>query len=77
MTGRKRGATIHAEQLRHSWRLSGPVRVVHPAIKAAGCPWQWDERRSAYLLSARSVDDVLARLELAGHHVEIVGGGLW
>ncbi len=63
--------TVTVEQTRHSAVISGPVRVVHPAIKAVGCAWQYDHRRHAYLVPRRHLDDVSVAIELAGHHVQL------
>lgn len=77
MTATKRRTkplTVTIEQparLRHSAVVRGPVRVVHPAIKAAGVPWQYSHQRHGYLIPRQRVDDVAARLELDGHRVEI------
>lgn len=51
--------------------LRGPVRVIHPALKLVDCPYQWDAKISSYLLPARRLDDVLAAIELDGHHVQL------
>ena len=78
MTGRKRGVTILAETLKTSGAITAPAHVVVPELKASAVPWQHDPRRGRFLVPLAAFDDVLARLELAGHHVEIIGGAtLW
>lgn len=62
---------VDVEQTARSGVLYGPVRVVHPAIKAVGCPWQYDHRRHAYLIPRQHIDDVMVAIELAGHAVQM------
>jgi hypothetical protein len=63
--------TITAEQLKQSGRLFGPAQIIRPVIRAVGCPSQYDAGAGSFVLPLRDLDDVLARLELAGHHVEL------
>ena len=44
--------------------LYGDGRVIHPAIKAARSPKQWDHRRRAIAVPKKFIDDVMAALEL-------------
>lgn len=74
-TRRATGKTVEVEELRHSGRLTGNVRIIHPILKDVGCPWQYDPRRHAYLIPKRHLDDAMARLELAGHVVQYRAAG--
>ena len=68
---RQKQSTITAWQRgRFTGAVRGPVRVVHPAIKRLGIPWQWDAQRGCYLVPRQHFDDLLAALELDGHHVD-------
>jgi hypothetical protein len=55
---------IIVEQTARSGRIFGPVRIIHPAIKQVGCPWQYDHRRHAHLVPVQYLDDVLVAIEL-------------
>jgi hypothetical protein len=62
----------HPATLPHSALLIGPVRAIQPALRDAACPWQYDAMRHAFKVPRdKRLDDVLAQLELAGHHVEV------
>lgn len=69
MSGRRR-AVVTVEQLMYSARLRGPARVVTPVLRALGTPWQFDARRSAFVVPLDRVDDLVAALEEAGVVVE-------
>lgn len=57
----------------HTAWLVGDGRILHPAIRAARAPKQWDARRRALAVPRRFLDDVLAALELQnGVDVEVV-----
>jgi hypothetical protein len=68
---RLRPQTVRVEQTRHSGVLYGPVRVVHPAITQTGSPYQYDGLLHAYRVPLQRLDDVLAAIELDGHHVDM------
>lgn len=76
---RPKPLTVRVEQpstLPHSALLYGPVRAIHPVLQDAGCPWQYDSLRHAFKVPRdRRLDDVLARLELAGHLVDVPTAG--
>ena len=65
-------AVITVEFKQHSAVVHGPVRVVHPTLRALGCPWQYDHRKHAFLVPVQRLDDVIADIEARGH--VIVGG---
>lgn len=69
------GCTVTVSRMKASGVLAGPVRVLHPAIKRAGCAWQYDPRAHTYRVPVQHLDDVLAVLELAGHRVEMAAAG--
>lgn len=72
---RKTSLTVTVEQpdsLPHSALLCGPVRAIQPALRDAACPWQYDPQRHAFKVPKdKRLDDVLARIELAGHRVDV------
>ncbi|MDP9092274.1 MAG: hypothetical protein M3N95_04860 [Actinomycetota bacterium] len=69
---------IPIDETRHSGIVRGPVSHVHPAIKAAGCEFQYDHRIHAYKIPKQAIDKVAAALELAGCVVEFRSGAmLW
>lgn len=63
--------TIVVEQLRFSGVLKGPVRAIRPAIQSVGCAYQYETRTHAFKVPLQALDDVLVRLELAGHLVQV------
>lgn len=65
---------VTAEQTTRSGVLRGPARVVMPAIRQVGSPWQFDARLGRYLVPLQSLDDVLAAIELDGHRVMRMAG---
>lgn len=67
--GRPSGCTVRVTRTKASGLLAGPVRAVHPAIKRAGCAWQYDPRAHAYRVPLHALRDVVTALELAGHEV--------
>jgi hypothetical protein len=69
VVARKR-AVIHTETLRHTGVIIGPVRIVHPAILAAGCPWQYDHHRHGYKVPRQNLGDVEAALVASGYTVQ-------
>lgn len=81
MSGRRHKAplTVTVEQpakLPHSAVLVGPVRAVQPAIRAVGCPSQYDGLRHGFKVPRDRLDDVLSAIESAGHRVD-VKAALW
>lgn len=56
----------------HTAWLFGDGRVIHPALRAARSPNQWDSRRRAIAVPKKFLDDVMAALELqSGVDVEV------
>lgn len=54
-----------------SW-IFGDGRVIHPALRAARSPRQYDTKRRAIAVPTRFLDDVLAALEMqSGVDVEV------
>jgi len=68
---RTKPQTIVVEQTKRSGVLYGPVRAIHPAITQVGSPYQYDGLLHAYKVPLQRLDDVLAAIELAGHHVDV------
>lgn len=54
---------------RFTARLTGPSTAVVPALQRIGAAWQYDGREVWRIPNDR-LDDALAALELAGHHVD-------
>jgi hypothetical protein len=48
----------------HTCWLYGPGYVIHPAIRAARSPKQYDPKRRAIAVPRKFLDDVLAALDL-------------
>ncbi|MFL6164507.1 MAG: hypothetical protein ACJ74U_20105 [Jatrophihabitantaceae bacterium] len=72
---KKTSSTIRTGVHMHSGLISGPVRIVHPAIQRLGIPWMYDHRRHAYLVARQHLADVEAALVADGHQVELTLGG--
>jgi hypothetical protein len=58
----------------HSGVLHGPVRVVHPTLRALGCPWQYDHRKHAFLVPVQRLDAVIVIVDIEARGHVIVGG---
>lgn len=56
----------------HTAWLVGDGRLIHPAIRAARSPKQWDQGRRALAVPRRYLDDILAALEMqSGADIEV------
>lgn len=54
--------TVRVRRTHHSGQIEGPVRVIHPLLRALGCPWQYDHR-AHYLVPIQHLDDLVADME--------------
>jgi len=71
---KKRTSTIRTRVHMHSGLVSGPVRIVHPAIVRLGIPWMYDHGRHAYLVPRQHLGNIQAALEADGYRVEMTLG---
>jgi hypothetical protein len=74
-TGRRKANVVTVERSERTAALRGLVRVVHPAIRRAGCEWEYDHFRHAYEVPLGRLDDVTAALERAGHIIRFAATG--
>lgn len=74
MSARKTVVTIHVEHGSRSAWFYGPTRLIHPEIRAAGSPYQWDTARRATSVPIGKAAEIEARIEANGNRVQYQAG---
>lgn len=80
MTARRKPGitiTVDAASLPHSTVLAAPVRVLSPRLRELGIPAMYDAMRHGFRVPKTHprLDDLLVRLELDGHRIDLVTAG--